>query len=108
MRALHPSHEHIDGLTIVRLVGDSYARGFQHGSLIKDQVRLLRNSLHRDLLFSRNVAIGISLVGLLTLLSKQMERHIPRALRDEMRGIADGAEVSYRDILLFNCFDDLL
>src|SRR3954470_18282569 len=98
MRALHPSHEHIDGLTIVRLVGDSYARGFQHGSLIKDQVRLLRDSLHRDLLFARNAAIGVTLVGLLNLLTRQMERYIPESLREEMHGIADGADVSYRDI----------
>ena len=38
----------------------------------------------------------------------RMHPNIPRELREEMRGVADGAQVPYRDILLINCFDDVL
>ena len=37
-----------------------------------------------------------------------MHPNVPRELREEMRGVADGAHVPYRDILLLNCFDDVL
>ena len=37
-----------------------------------------------------------------------MQRHIPLELRREMHGITRGAGVPYWDILIFNCFDDLL
>src|SRR5918992_1183784 len=38
----------------------------------------------------------------------RMHPNIPREYREEMRGVADGARVPYRDILLINCFDDAL
>jgi hypothetical protein len=37
-----------------------------------------------------------------------MHPNIPRELREEMRGVADGARIPYRDVLLLNCFDDVL
>jgi isopenicillin-N N-acyltransferase like protein len=37
-----------------------------------------------------------------------MEPYIPPALKREMRGVAVGSGVSYRDVLFFNCFDDVL
>jgi hypothetical protein len=37
-----------------------------------------------------------------------MYRHIPNELRLEMRGVAAGAGVPFWDVLLLNCFDDLL
>jgi hypothetical protein len=100
--------EHRDGFRIVRLAGSAYDRGYQHGRLLRDDVRFFRDALYRDLLFARSRLIGATLTGLLLAFAARMERFIPHHLRDEMRGVADGAGVRYRDILIFNCFDDLL
>ncbi len=40
--------------------------------------------------------------------AKQLDKFIPQIYREEMRGVADGAGVSYNDILLINTYDDLL
>lgn len=97
-----------DGFRIVRLAGSAFDRGYQHGSVLRDDIRYLRDALYRDLLFARSRVLGASLTGILIAFAARMERFIPRHLRDEMRGVADGAGVSYRDVLFFNCFDDML
>ena len=97
-----------DGFLLVELAGDPYERGRQHGRLLAPQIRLFRDRLYRDIVFKKGRGLGtVFTAGLYGLLSR-MHRHIPRELRDEMRGVAAGAGVSYRDVLLFNCFDDLL
>src|SRR4029079_13411036 len=47
-------------------------------------------------------------MGVLYGILARMHPNVPRELREEMRGVADGARVPYRDILLLNCFDDVL
>jgi hypothetical protein len=103
-----PSVDQRDGFRIVRLRGSAYERGYQHGTLLKDSVRYFRDAFYRDLLFARNRLLGLSLSGIFLTLAARMERFIPRELRDEMRGVADGSCVSYRDILILNAFDDAI
>jgi hypothetical protein len=97
-----------DGFRIVRLKGNAYERGYQHGAALKDSVRYFCDAFYRDLLFARNRFLGMSLSCVFLSLALRMERFIPRELRDEMRGVADGAGVSYRDILILNTFDDAI
>jgi hypothetical protein len=97
-----------DGLLTVELVGAPYERGRQHGVALGEQVRHLRQRLIRDIVFGKGWAMGTSLLGILYGILARMHPNIPRELREEMRGVADGARVPYRDVLLLNCFDDVL
>ncbi len=97
-----------DGFLLVELAGDPYERGRQHGQVLRPQVRLFRDRLYGDIVFKRGRRLGAAFTAVLYGLLSRMHRHIPRELRQEMRGVADGAGISYRDVLLFNCFDDLL
>jgi hypothetical protein len=52
--------------------------------------------------------MGAAFLGVLYGILARMHPNIPGELRAEMRGVADGARVPYRDVLLINCFDDVL
>jgi hypothetical protein len=100
--------EHHPGFTLVRIAGRPYERGLQHGRLLRGQVRRLRAAFYRDVVYFRGRAWGLALQAVMAPILLLMHRHIPAELRLEMRGVAHGAGVSYWDVLIFNCFDDLL
>lgn len=97
-----------DGFLLVELSGPPYERGRQHGAALRPQIRLFRDRLYRDIIFGKGPALGATFTAVLYGILSRMHRYIPRELRQEMRGVADGAGVSYRDVLLFNCFDDVM
>ncbi|MCC7367719.1 MAG: hypothetical protein IT306_04820 [Chloroflexi bacterium] len=103
-----PSVVEHDGLLLVELSGEPYARGWQHGMALGERVRHLRSRLVDDIVFGKGLAMGAGFLGILYGILARMHPNIPRELREEMRGLADGARVPYRDILLLNCFDDVL
>jgi hypothetical protein len=96
--------EQVAGVRVVYLHGDAYEMGLQHGSLFRDQVR----QLVRDYLYGHIVASsGCSHVGLLHYV-RLLEPRLPRDLCRELQGIADGAGLSYQDVLLLNVLPDLI
>jgi hypothetical protein len=97
-----------DGLLVVEITGTPYERGRQHGAALGDRIRHLRRRLIADLVFGKGWAMGSAFMGVLYGILARMHPNVPRELREEMRGVADGARVPYRDILLLNCFDDVL
>lgn len=97
-----------DGLLIVEIAGTPYERGRQHGAALADQIQHLRQRLVRDIVYSKGWAMGTGFLSVLYGILARMHPNVPRELREEMRGVADGARVPYRDILLLNCFDDVL
>jgi hypothetical protein len=103
-----PSVQAHDGLLVVELAGEPYARGRQHGVALGERVRHLRARLIDDIVFGKGPAMGASFLAVLYGILARMHPNIPRELREEMRGVADGARVPYRDVLLINCFDDVL
>ncbi len=100
--------EQFDGFRVVEIAGAPYARGRQHGVALRPEIRELRDRLYRDIIFRRGRAMGAGFSGVLYAVLSRMHPFIPRELRTEMRGVADGAGIPYRDVLLFNCFDDVL
>ncbi len=100
--------EPYDGFLLIELAGEPYERGHQHGLALRTQIQMFRDRLYRDILFKRGRAVGVTLAALLFGIVSRMHPHVPRELREEMRGLADGAGVSYRDVLLYNAFDDVL
>ena len=100
--------ERFDGFRVVEIAGEPYARGRQHGVALHPEIRELRERLYRDIIFRRGRAMGAGFSGVLYAVLSRMHPFVPRELRAEMRGVADGAGIPYRDVLLFNCFDDVL
>jgi Acyl-coenzyme A:6-aminopenicillanic acid acyl-transferase len=97
-----------DGVLVVEIGGDPYERGRQHGVALGERIRHLRHRLIDDIVFGKGPAMGSAFLGVLYGILARMHPNIPRELRQEMRGVADGSRVPYRDILLINCFDDVL
>ncbi len=96
--------EQLAGLDILYLQGDPYEMGLQQGTLLRDQLRDFVSSY----LYGHFVTgCGGSHATLLHYV-RLLEPDIPSTLRREMQGIADGAGLSYQDILLLNVVPDLL
>lgn len=96
--------EQVSRVLVIHLQGKPYEMGVQQGTLLRDQLRnLVRYYLHEHIILER----GASHFWLLTY-ARLFEREIPTALRSEMEGIADGAGLSYQDVLLLNTVPDLL
>jgi predicted choloylglycine hydrolase len=84
---------------IVRLKGTPKEMGTQAGTLLKDQIRILmRDYLGTMLQDSRPLAV---------VAAKQMERHIPKRYVEEMKALAEAADVPYIDVLMGNVMVEL-
>ena len=95
--------ERIGGICIAYVQGDPYHMGLQQGALLRSELRVLV----RDYLYGRLVAgYGASHFWLLSQ-ARLLNHGISDPLRQEMQGIADGAGLSYQDVLLLNTAPDL-
>jgi hypothetical protein len=100
--------ERYDGFVVVRLRGEPYELGLQHGVALRSEVWSLWRACERLILNARGPRYGWGLRRALIGVARIMERHVPLALRQEMRGVADGSGLAYGNVLLLNCFDDLM
>jgi len=82
-----------DGVKILHLNGSNYEMGFQHGFLLKEEVK---QDIRAYLNYS-NVSIDY-LLGIWNV----MKDYVPQEYKDEIQGIADGAEVSFEEIAAAN------
>jgi len=85
------------GITVVYLTGSPYEIGFANGKLCKNEI-LRANKPFLDIY--KKVSLDPQNKWLEV--SKKLEIHIPEEYLEEMRGIADGAEIEYENILLLN------
>jgi hypothetical protein len=86
-----------NGIDIVYLTGTPYEIGLAHGSLCKNEIVSLNKRFFEiyDHLEENPRNRWLEL-------SKQLERKIPIEYIDEMRGIAEGADIDYLKILFIN------
>ncbi len=82
-----------DGVKILHLNGSNYEMGFQHGLLLKEEVK---QNLRAFLNYS-----SISFEDLLDIWNV-MKDYVPQDYIDEIQGIADGAEVTFEEIAAAN------
>jgi hypothetical protein len=83
--------EERDNVTILHVNGSNYQMGYQHGYLLREKVQEnIRAFLH----FANT---SISYDALLTMWDT-MGVYIPQECKDELQGIADGANISFNDI----------
>jgi predicted choloylglycine hydrolase len=99
--------QYIENIPIVYIDGNGYEAGYKHGSLLKseieDVVNIMYNVVFDTASLNGRLEYSYTLIHALLL-----EQQIPQIYRDEMRGVADGADVEYNEILIFNTYDDLL
>ena len=92
------------GMRVLYLQGTPYQMGLQQGVMLRDALRqLLSDYLHQRII----VHHGLSHSGLRAW-ARLLDPDVPPALRRELQGIADGAGLSYQDVLLLNVVPDLL
>lgn len=95
--------ERIGGIAVAYVQGDPYQMGLQQGALLRSELRsLIRDYLYGRLIVDHQVSHFWSLSQV-----RLLEPGIPDSLRREMQGIADGAGLSYQDVLLLNTIPDL-
>ena len=97
-------YREIEGMPVLCLHGDPYEMGLQQGSLLVDALRqLVTDYLHQHILCELGVPQSV-----LATYARVIDASVPADLRREMRGIADGAGLSYQDVLLLNVVPDIL
>jgi hypothetical protein len=85
--------EQRDGLTILHVNGSHYQMGYQHGSLLREQVQ---ENIRAFLSFANQSISYSTLLGWWT----QESPYVPQEYKDEMQGIADGAGITYEEIMV--------
>lgn len=92
------------GLRVLRLSGAPYAMGYQHGVLLAEEIRSgLREQIYDGLILEGGIRHSLLLRH-----ARSMDSQIPSEYQEELRGLADGASVSYSEVLLLHSFRDLL
>lgn len=85
---------------VLHLRGRPYEMGYQHGVLLRQEIRGRVESLYRELI-SDSLPLPL-------LLQEARLLAIPDEFREEMLGLGQGAGVSYTDILLLNSWPQLV
>lgn len=94
------------GLRVLRLEGSHYEMGYQHGKALRKEIQWIQT--HLGILFARYEGAFAKVALLLSrMLSRILARKIPKEFREEMKGIADGAGVSYDFICSINLIGEL-
>lgn len=96
--------EEREGLHILHLRGAPYDIGYQHGVLLRQEIR----SRLQDQVFGSLLSGGDTSHLLLLRYARYVDTGLPAEYRDEMRGLADGAGLSYSDVLLLNSYEELI
>lgn len=95
--------EERQGVRILHLAGTPFEMGFQHGVLLRDEIRgLIQEKLYGEIIPSSQYPHP-----LLLKYTRYVDNTLPEEYRQEIQGLAQGAGVSYLDILLLNALSEL-
>jgi len=94
-------------LRIVRLSGDPYSMGYQHGQILKKEIREIYKKAEETLCYHEGKYIGKVAFRVVHQISKYLNKFIPDEFKKEIQGIVDGAGLKYYDILLMNLVEEL-
>ena len=104
-RTREPWHREVQGIHVLKLVGSDYQMGRQHGEMLRNEVRrgpipYYRTYLERLL---GRTGWGALAPVVWPLVQRGVGDRVARAFPDyaleAIRGLADGAEIPYRDLL---------
>ncbi|MEM8885536.1 MAG: C45 family peptidase [Planctomycetota bacterium] len=90
----------VDGLPVARLKGTPFEMGRQHGRLFRDQIHFLVREYYEG--------FSVKLIGARAMeeWAARCEPFLPDAYRQELRGLAEGAGLSYETVLRVQCSVD--
>lgn len=97
-----------DGFLQIRVSGSPEEMGLQQGELLRHEIRDFIGEVHRHVLYGQPGVIGWGIRQAVGSAAVVMNAHVPERYRREMQGVARSAGVGYGDIVLLNCFDDIL
>ncbi|MFW6028931.1 MAG: C45 family autoproteolytic acyltransferase/hydrolase [Halanaerobiales bacterium] len=91
----------------LKLSGSYYEMGLQYGVLLKEELHeaneearvLFKSAMPWYLKSFSNLYLNRE--------TKKMEKRIPKEYREELKGIAEGSGLSYKDMLLFSSFPEI-
>ncbi len=95
--------EDINGVTVVHLAGSHREMGLQHGNLLKPEIHKLTNYFFEE----KGAMFGAS-IGDIRAAAAVIEPFIPAKYIEEMKAVAEGAEVDYEKVLFSNIFLDVV
>ncbi len=95
----------VQGIPVVHVYGTPSEMGEQQGVLLGPQIKLLIRDYLNKLLLPGGRDIGLRRAVLM--ISRQMEKSIPKQYIEEMQALAKSGGVSYEDVLLANTFFDI-
>jgi isopenicillin-N N-acyltransferase-like protein len=103
--------EEVDGYRILHLKGSPYEMGFQHGALLKDDVREGVRFLFEEKARALTLELGgIKLVSpkrVIQGIAATQKKFIPERFFEELRGLADGAGMDVQDVIVANFIPEL-
>jgi isopenicillin-N N-acyltransferase-like protein len=101
--------ETIDGYSVLHLKGSPYEMGYQHGALLKESVKEnLKNVLESKRVSSVEIGgVSVKPRWIIDTLSVVQAPYVPDWYREELRGVADGAELTISDVAAANFLPEL-
>jgi hypothetical protein len=90
------------GVKILHLNGSYYDMGYQHGFLLKEEIK---ESMRTQLAFFEEHGFSYERI-----LEKGdiMNEHLPPEYKEEMQGMADGADIPFEDVVVLNTMPALI
>ena len=108
--------EEVDGYRVLHIKGTPYEMGFQQGRLLKDDIRELVRFLFdvkakefsKELKFTLGgVQVKPDAKAIIATIAESQKRFVPAKYFEEMRGIADGAEMDVQEIIVANFIPEM-
>lgn len=96
--------EEQNGVRILHLGGTPYEMGYQQGVLLRSE---MRDEIRRSVYGSRIQEHQVSHLFLLRL-AREIDGRLSSEYRQELAGLAEGAGVSYAQVLLLNIYEDVI
>jgi hypothetical protein len=96
--------EEEDGVRILHLSGTPYEMGCQQGVLLRSEIL---DEIRRTVYGSRIQGQQVSHLFMLRL-ARQIDGQLSSEYREELAGLAEGAGVSYAQVLLLNTYEDVV
>ncbi len=108
--------EEVEGSKVLHLKGTPYAMGYQHGVLLKDDIRELVRFLFDVKAKEFGDELELSVFGkkvkpdarvLIGTIAGSQKKYVPAWYYEELRGLADGSGVAYDELLRANFIPEL-
>jgi isopenicillin-N N-acyltransferase like protein len=102
--------EDLDGYRVLHLKGKPYEMGYQHGTLLKEDIQENIHYLFEVKAKDATVEVfgkKFSPKQLIAMIAAGQRPHVPERFREELRGLADGAGCSLADAIAANFIPEL-